>query len=180
MIKYFCLLLISISSYADISSSEVMEGKQIKASKIKEVIDKVNQPKMICQTKKLQSDKSTNNVQFSDLVFHNLTIGKQYRIYAKMRSIVTSGGSSDTGMDLNIYQDTIKVCRLSLSAESYRDSAPATFVVCDFIASHGTLSNNITSLGPNSSIMGNNTTDETFIRLCELQDGFIQETTQWD
>lgn len=103
--KFVTLIILILSFQAQAQTiSSVNAGEKIEANKLNELIDRINDLKIICQEKFLSSDKGGDSIInrfLPELYFYNLTPNKPYIIYIKMRYSVADTTSADNGLDIN-------------------------------------------------------------------------------
>jgi len=120
-----------------------------------------------CQTKFLNSNYTAGNTDnLTDLLFSNLTIGKKYRYTLNVSAVGSLGYAKHNG--INTIQVAVNTSPLaSVSQSSY-----------EFIATNTSIQTGVSNNSGGTPLFGSGDLQQTFVRLCELPDNYI-ETTEW-
>jgi hypothetical protein len=115
----------------------------------------------------------TTSGNIASLQFSNLTLGKFYSIGGRVHNY---DGGTITNISLTILNNssTVDSIRLATSGTAVTSSGINKI----FKANATSLIFSAGGVSANEYILGNGTSDETHIQLCELPDTYV-ETTEW-
>lgn len=119
------------------------------------------------QIKTLSADVTSTTADIASLKFNNLTIGKIYRL--SVQAFINVQGSTHRGI-LQILNNSVTVGYITFAAPAYTGTGPIACYGNSFIfeAAATTVVFSFTDTGGNASLLGNNTTAETYATLEEL------------